>query len=104
MPEPFRILLSKQAAADLQSIFDPIAQDSPTIASRVVERILNAMEQLATFPHRNIVRGQPANAPHPVRSLPVQSWIVFFRVIEQQSVVRIVRVRHAAKRRPRRYD
>jgi plasmid stabilization system protein ParE len=36
--------------------------------------------------------------------MPVQSWIVFFRVLDQHHVVRVLRVRHGARRRLKRYE
>jgi plasmid stabilization system protein ParE len=36
--------------------------------------------------------------------MPVQSWIVFFRVIDDDRVVRVLRVRHGARRRLKRYE
>jgi toxin ParE1/3/4 len=101
MPDRYRILLSKRAAAELQAIFDYIAQDSPQNASGMVARILDAIDKLRMFPHRTVVEKQNPRLKHPVRSLPVQSHIVFFRVIDEQHVVRILRVRHGAMKRPR---
>ena len=104
MPDRFRIILAKQVAAELEEISDFIAERSEENASRVIERILHAIEGLKTFPHRTVVPGQSPKTQHPVRSLPVQSWIIFFRVIDEHKVVRVVRVRHGRRRRPRRLD
>jgi toxin ParE1/3/4 len=100
----YRILLAKRAAKDLEAIFEHIAGDSPSNARGMVERILSAIEHLKDFPHRTVVEGQPAGSKHPIRSLPVESYMVFFRVIDEHRVVRILRVRHGAQRRLKRYD
>ena len=100
----FRIELSKRVASDLEAIFDHIAKDSPVNAARMVERILTAIERLKILPHRNVVEGQSASLKYPVRSLPVQSYVVYFRVIEEKRVVRVLQVRHGARRRPKRFD
>ena len=100
----FRILIMKRAAADLQAVFDRVRSDSPQNAPRVVKRMLDAIDGLKAFPHRTIARGYSAKAKEPVRSLPVQSWVVFFRVRDSEKVVRILRVRHGSQRRPRKLE
>jgi toxin ParE1/3/4 len=104
MPARYRILFSKRVATDLQSIFNHIAGHSEQNAGKMVDRILGAIAGLKTFPHRNVVAGQRRGLKYPVRSLPVQSYLVFFRVIDEQNVVRVLRVRHGAMRRPRRFE
>ncbi|MEA2708624.1 MAG: toxin ParE1/3/4 [Phycisphaerales bacterium] len=101
MGSGYRILITKRAAADLETIFDRIQSRSPQNAPRVVKRILNAINGLKAFPHRTIARGYIGKVKDPVRSLPVQSWIVFFRVRDDKRDVRVLRVRHGAQRRPR---
>jgi plasmid stabilization system protein ParE len=70
----------------------------------MVEKILRAIELLKTFRHRTIVSGQHPRLKQPVRSLAVRPFIIFFRVIEANRVVRILHVRHGARRRPRRFE
>ncbi len=104
MPHRYRILLSKRSAKDLQEIFDYIYRDSPRNAVAVIEHILQSIETLKIFPHRNLVKGQSGRVKNPIRSLPVQSWVIFFRVRDDERVVRIVRIRHGARRRPRGWE
>ena len=103
MPTRYRILLAKRAASDLESISDYIAQDSPANAAKMVARILDAIELLKIFPHRNVLEGQHSKIRHPVRTLPVQSYIIFFRVDDARQAVRVLRIRHGAMRRPKRF-
>lgn len=102
-PVRYRIILSKRVAVDLQGIFDHIAKDSVANAAGMVERILDAIALLDTFPHRNIVEGQSPKIKESVRSLPVKPYMIFFQVDDKKTVVRILRVRHGARRRPRRF-
>jgi len=102
-PPSFRIVLSKRAANDLDSLFAFIARDSPQNAPAMVERILSSIENLKLFPHRSVLPNQSSRVKHVVRSLPVQSYIIFFRVLDDEKIVRILRVRHAAMRRPKRF-
>jgi plasmid stabilization system protein ParE len=101
MAATYRIIIAPEAAADLQAIYEYVAKDSPDSAARLVSRILNAIERLAILPHRNIVQHQSRRLRHPVRSLPVRPYVAFFRVIDNDAVVRILTVRHGARRRPR---
>ena len=103
MPERFRIILSKRVAANLEAIFKRINKDSPQNAPEFVERVLDAIASLKIFPHRTVVEGQGSRTKHPVRSLPVNSYVIFFRVIDEHHVVRVVQVRHGARRRPKRF-
>jgi len=103
MPEPYRIVMSKRAANNLQGIFDFIAQDSPANASRMISRILADINDLKILPHRTVVQDQPASRRPPVRSLPVRPYVVFFRVFNEDRVVRILHVRHGARRSPKRF-
>jgi plasmid stabilization system protein ParE len=68
----------------------------------MVERIVDAIETLNTFPHRSVVHDPEARLPHPVRMLPVRPYVVYFRVQENEGIVRILTIRHGARRRPRR--
>jgi plasmid stabilization system protein ParE len=70
----------------------------------MVTRILDALEPLKQFPHRTVVARQSAKLRHPVRSIAVRPYIVYFRVLDDQQVVRVLHVRHGARRRPRRFD
>lgn len=47
------VLLTEGAERDLEAIYDYIAEfDSPAAASRVLDRLLEAADSLATFPER----------------------------------------------------
>ncbi|HUO07622.1 MAG TPA: type II toxin-antitoxin system RelE/ParE family toxin [Phycisphaerae bacterium] len=100
----FRIIITPRAGSDLESIHDYIAQDSPQAAQSVVTRILDALEHLRQFPHRAAVERQRPRLRHPVRSLVVSPYIVYFRAIDADETVRILHVRHGARRQPRRFD
>jgi toxin ParE1/3/4 len=104
MPSDYRIILATRVVSDLQGIFDHIAAESPQNAAKVVNRVLTALEGLKAFPHRTVVVKQPLRLKNPIRSLPVQSWVIFFTVSDDQKVVRVLRVRHGSRRRPRRFD
>ena len=101
MPASYRLILSPEAAADLQALYDYISLDSPQNAATMVRRLLDAIESLETFPHRNVARHQSRKIEHPVRSLPVRPYVIYFRVLDDRQAVIILAVRHGARRRPR---
>lgn len=103
MPDAFRIILAPQAAADIEAIHDYIAQDSPANAALLVERILDAISRLAETPGRSVAMGRSSREKTPVRSVVVRPYVIFFRAISDQKVVRVLTIRHAARRRPKRF-
>jgi plasmid stabilization system protein ParE len=98
----YRVIISKKAAADLQSISDEISKDSPNNAAGMIERILKSIDLLEIFPHRTLVPGQNPKLKHPARSLPVDPYVVYFRILEESRTVRITQIRHGARRPPKR--
>ena len=66
----------------------------------MIEKILDAIDLLEIFPHRTIVQRQTPRLKHPVRSLPVKPYVIYFRVIDEDRVVVIRHIRHGARRPP----
>ena len=103
-PAAYHIATSRRATKDLIGIHAHIGKDSPANASGVLQGILDAIDSLASTPHRTVVDPQPVDRRPPVRSLPVPPYTVYFRVNDQNRTVRVVRVRHGARRPLRRFD
>lgn len=99
--ESYRVVISIRAAADLRSIFDYIAQDSPQNAAKVIDGLLIAMDALILFPRRYPVVTSRRQPRHQTRLMPVRPYLVYYRIIEDDHVVLISEVRHGARRRPR---
>lgn len=102
--EPFHLILSPEALGDLVKLHAFIAADSPDAAAKMVGQILHSIQLLETIPQRQKTRWRTPRQNEPVRSLPVWPYVVFFRVIEQKRIVRILTIRHGARRRPRRFE
>ena len=53
MSEKYSVIIEERAYEDLKNIFFYIAKDSPLIASRIYEELLEQMRTLDTFPERH---------------------------------------------------
>jgi len=101
--QSYRVSTSPQAESYLQELHDYIAADSPINASRMVGRILKAIQSLKLFPHRTVVRPQRSIWPHRVRSLAVKPYIIFFWIVESEKLVYVLMIRHGARQRPKHF-
>jgi toxin ParE1/3/4 len=88
-----RFVLTKVARADLDEIFDHIARDNPNAASRVLEKLRDAMRMLARTPKMGHYRRDLASEP--VRFWSVYSYLVIYR--PEARPLQIVRVLHASR-------
>ena len=88
-----RLEWTDPAVEDLQGIVDYIARDSPLYADVVAERIVFAVERLATFPRSGRIVPE-ADDPR-VREIIVQSYRVMYRI--KQRKVQILAVVHTAR-------
>jgi plasmid stabilization system protein ParE len=88
-----RFVLTKAARADLDEIFDHIARDNPNAASRVLEKLRQAMQLLARSPEIGHHRRDLASEP--VRFWSVYSYLVIYRA--EVRPIQIVRVLHASR-------
>jgi len=102
MRERYQIQLSRRVESQLEKIFEYIAQDSPDNASGLIAEVLNSIYSLQVFPKRQRVQSS-AGALVPVRSLPCGNYMIFFEIDEPKQVVKIIRVSHGSRKRPKRY-
>jgi len=91
-----KLRFSREAKADIKSIFDYIAKDNPHIAAKVVSEIERATKRLELFP----LSGRKG-AVVETRELvvPRMPYIAVYRV--NSDMVEIVAVFHAAQDNPR---
>jgi plasmid stabilization system protein ParE len=104
MSDDYQLIMSPEAVLDLAAIHAYILRDSPQSAARMVERILASMEKLKIVPHRTVFLRRSGKVPHPVRTLAVRPYVIYFRAIETGRVVRVLTIRHGARRRPRQFS
>jgi len=100
MGSTYSIHFARRAEGDIDSIARAIEKASVANAGRFVTHLFDSIATLAMIPHRNIVNGFPGDGLHPLRSLPVLPYVVFFRVFDNAKTVHVLRVIHGARKRP----
>jgi addiction module RelE/StbE family toxin len=104
MSDSYRIIYSPRVASDLHDIFDFINEQSPQNALTMLRKIVNAIDSLEQFPHRYPEKMGARNRRGPTRVMPVPPYLILYRILEQQNAVRLITVRHGARRRRLRDD
>jgi len=90
MPTEFRVIVLPTAFADLDRITAYIERESPQNAAEVLDRLWQATQSLATFPHRYKVHQLRPDAAKTVRSMPVPPFILYYRIDDAKHVVRVL--------------
>src|SRR3954451_20610360 len=75
MSEP-TFILHPEAAQDITEIWEYIASDSPKAARRVRESILEAIRNLAWYPHQGHRRADLTSRP--LRFIPVRHYLIVY--------------------------
>jgi plasmid stabilization system protein ParE len=92
-----------RAFADLNGILTYIAYQSSQNARTVIDRLQASMQSLEILPTRYEVHERRADPTKTVRSMAMPPFIIYYRVDERQSTVRILTVRHGHRRQPKRF-
>ena len=100
--QTYRLVISPGVYTDLAEIHKYISKDSADNASKMIGRILDAVEAIRIAPNHKIVTG--IKGPRPVRSLPVKPYVIYYEVLDDDRVVRLLRVRHGSRRPPTDFD
>ena len=90
------LIWDDEALADLEDIFNWIAQDSPAAAKTVVDRLFSSAELLIDFPFMGHVGREPDTFEWAVPKLP---YIVVYEVDREQQRVIVTAVIHGAQER-----
>jgi plasmid stabilization system protein ParE len=94
----FEIIWSGPALLMLEEILDYVAQDSPSAASRLGERIIKKVALLARSPF--LGSAYPPGSGSDVRETRQGNYRVFYQVNESKQRVEILAIWHAARREP----
>src|SRR5579863_8462370 len=103
MPERFHVIISMRTAREMTEICSWIERTSPQNASLVAQRLLAVIDSLDLFPHRYKGHEHRQDPAKTVRSMPVPPFIVYYRVDDVRRTVRVLSVRHGARRQPKRF-
>ena len=101
MDDVYRVKITAEAAADIESIFNYIRQDSPQNAAAVTRRILKAIDGLCLLPKRFKIVGYSRSIGSPVHAGVVRPFIIYYRVDEPRRAVFIMTIQHGARQQPR---
>jgi len=89
----WEIVFSPQALEDLGEAVRYIAKDNPEAAERVGNALIDRVLVLAKFPKL----GPPYRKRQGVRTLVSNPYMIFYRVLEKEKRVEILRYWHAAR-------
>lgn len=89
----YRFKINSQALRDLKQIGNLAQGGAGTASDEFAERLLALAESLTTFPYRH---GVWAKQPH-IRKMPFKSYVIFYKIHDDENVVEILRFWHAAR-------
>jgi toxin ParE1/3/4 len=89
-----RLRFSPAFKDDLNSIFDYIAEDNPSAASKFVKKIKDTCRHIDRFPEIGIARDDIRLGTN-LRSFPVGNYILFYRATAAH--VEMVRIIHGSR-------
>jgi len=89
----FRLKITAQARRDFNSIGRYISPEDPAAIGEFGVRLLARVDSLTTFPHRHGSFIGQRN----IRKVPFRSYIIYYKIYEEERVVEILRFWHAAR-------
>ena len=103
MPRQYRVILTNDALADIAEIAAYIRADSPDNSALVCERILKVFDGLESMPGRFKARGGSRSRRTPVHVAMEKPFLIYYTIVRKSGTVFVLRVRHGARRQPRRF-
>ncbi|WP_426991760.1 type II toxin-antitoxin system RelE/ParE family toxin [Methylomonas sp. CM2] len=93
MPEAsYQVLLTRGAERDLESLYDYIAEfDTPANADAVLDKLLQTLDDLASFPERgNFPKELAAIGVQEYRQVFFKPYRIVYRIIARQAYVYLI--------------
>ena len=90
-----RISYSRRALAQLDEIFAYIEKNNPAAAATFMDRVDTLVALLGKYPMMGRVTDKAGVRVMGVRGYP---YLVFYKILTERDEVRILRVRHTARR------
>jgi len=91
----YKITFLDKSKDDLDEIYFYISEDSPDRAEKMVNTILERVEQLEKFPHSGVTVADKVEVKGDYRMIVVNPYLVFYRVIKDD--IFIYRVLHGKR-------
>ena len=94
-----KIVYTEEAEQDLVDVFRYIAMDLmvPKTAKNQVDRIMDAIKGLDELPLRHKLYQKEPWHSRGLRVLPVDSYLVFYTIIEEEKTVAIIRIMYGGR-------
>jgi addiction module RelE/StbE family toxin len=90
-----KVRFTRRAQRDLTQIHDYISQDSPTIASRFITRLIERAREIGDHPMAGRATDDPDVRVVVARRL---RYLIFYTIAENE--LQITHIRHTSRRRP----
>jgi plasmid stabilization system protein ParE len=98
----YRVVLADTAKADANQIYDWIAERTPVTGPKWFEELLESLYSLESLPHRCPLAREAAETGREIRCLLFgrrkHVYRILYDIDETQQVVRILHIRHGARR------
>lgn len=98
MPRRYQVVVLAEAESEAHDAAEYIAKDSPQNGARWYAGLERAIESLALFPHRCAMAPEARYLRRKLRHFIFKSHRLIFEIDERKRRVRILHVRHAARR------
>lgn len=97
----YEIVYTEEAEQDLINVYSYIAIDLlvPEIAKKQVNSIMNAIKKLDELPFRYSLYKNELWLSRGLRVMPVDNYLVFYTVIEDENMVVIIRIMYVRRDR-----
>ena len=95
----YKIIYTEESGRDLLNIHSYIARDLsvPETAKNQIDRIMNSINALDELPLRyKLYQDEPWYSKG-LRVLPVDNYLVFYTVIEDENTVAVIRIMYAGR-------
>lgn len=95
----YKIIYTEESERDLLNIYSYIAMDLlvPETGKNQINRIMKAINGLDELPFRyKLYQGEPWRS-RGLRVLPVDNYLVFYTVIEEENTVAVIRIMYAGR-------
>jgi len=99
----FKIAYKEEAITDLEEIRDYLDQNAPDQSDKIITELVSSIRSLEYLPKRNRERFPRKTPGLSVYTLPVLSYLIHYRVNDDEKLVRILTVRHTSRRPRKRF-